>query len=61
MQVAGSVAEGYCLEYQEGSIDKHYRCLDQLTTNEVVEAFQSYRERDDFWKTKFQWMKENIR
>ena len=60
IQTAGSAREGFVLEYQEGDIDRHYSCPDSLSLEQVVQAFLSYSEGTDSWKTEHQWKQEDI-
>lgn len=54
MQAAGGDGE-YGLEYQEGSLDRHYR-VDSVPLAAVIEAFQQYaRGEDTVWKSQFAW------
>lgn len=54
MQAAGEGGE-YGLEYQEGSLDRHYR-VENVTLEAVIEAFQQYaRGEDAAWKSRFAW------
>lgn len=61
MQATGSKQEGYDLEYQEGSIDEHYECMNELTQEDVIAALQAYRVGDGGWKSKFEWEKKEFR
>ncbi len=60
MQTVGSESEGYSLEYQEGSIDEHYECTNDLSREDVIEALQAYRTGDESWRTRFRWERENF-
>ena len=41
IQVAGGPRTGFLLEYQEGSLEKHYSCTElDLGTSDVIQAFQ---------------------
>ena len=45
----------FTLEYQEGSLDRHYR-VDSVPLAAVIEAFQQYaRGEDAAWKSGFAW------
>ncbi len=56
IQAIGSPAEGFGLEYQEGSLDRHFACTSQdLTAEHVVLALRSYLRGDAAWKTAFAW------
>jgi hypothetical protein len=56
IQASGSAKDGFWLEYQAGSIDKHYRCPDQLSLERATGVFVSYVQADDGWKTSIQWI-----
>jgi hypothetical protein len=51
---AGVPAGTYALEYQEGSLDKHFRCE---TTDRVdgVRLLQEFLAGDEGWKRRHQW------
>ncbi len=56
LQVAGSKVDGYSLKYQEGSLDNHYRCVeDNLDEEQVITAFQAYRRNEASWKISLSW------
>jgi len=55
LQVHGSNEDGFDLEYQDGSVNDHYRCKDNLTEEQVIATFQAYRNGDESWKAKFSW------
>ncbi len=46
----------YVLEYQEGSLEEHYECADEMLNFEKVSmAFSSYLNGTDEWKTSLKW------
>lgn len=46
----------YVLEYQEGSLEEHYECADEmLNFQKVSMAFSSYLKGSDEWKTVLRW------
>lgn len=46
----------YVLEYQEGSLEDHYECADEmLNFQKVSMAFTSYLNGTDEWKTALTW------
>lgn len=46
----------YVLEYQDGSLDRHYQAVDgPITLDRVVAAFLKYLRRDSSWRSDFQW------
>ena len=58
VQAAGSVDEGYLLEYQEGVFDNHFRCtLDPTNADTVTRTFLEYYREDPDWKSKVPWRK----
>lgn len=60
IQTSGSAREGFSLEYQDGDTDRHYRCADALSLEQVTRAFVSYVQRMDSWKTSLRWHKDDI-
>src|SRR5688572_20060781 len=51
----------YVLEYQEGSLDRHYRAVDEpITLQRVVFAFIGYLGRDPSWTRSFKWEKVDL-
>ena len=56
IQTCGDTERGFELEYQDGSIEKHYRCKKRsLTLPEVTDVFILYLESADEWKDRYQW------
>jgi hypothetical protein len=48
--------EGMLLEYQEGSLDKHFHAIDtNITKDQVLAAFLLYLKADASWKEQFSW------
>lgn len=48
--------EGFILEYQDGSLDKHYIATDRdLELNRIIEIFISYNSGEEKWKSELQW------
>jgi hypothetical protein len=48
----------YNLEYQDGSVDKHYRATNNpITLDGVLSAFRKYMRGDPSWRTDFRWEK----
>lgn len=61
MQATGSVKDGFDLEHQAGSTDKHYEAVNPpFTLNQVVMAFRAYRDQTSGWRTAFRWKKQQI-
>jgi hypothetical protein len=53
--------EGIILEYQEGSLDKHFSATDKNISKEVIlSVFLAYLKGDAAWKEKFDWEKTII-
>jgi hypothetical protein len=49
---------GYVLEYQDGSLDRHYQAVDgPITLDRVISAFIKYLRRDPSWRSDFRWEK----
>lgn len=46
----------YVVEYQDGSLDKHYEAITE-DPRQVVAAFQAYATGSDNWKREFEWQK----
>ena len=56
IQTEGGPSRGFVLEYQEGSMARHYRAQDQaLSVDSIIEAFRAYASSDPTWKDRFQW------
>lgn len=56
MQCGERDGETYTLEYQEGSIEQHYRAMDpRLPLARVIAAFTKYLQDDKSWKADFRW------
>lgn len=56
IQTAGSPSEGFVLEYQEGSVGRHYPSVDgNLPLSSVTKAFQLYAAEDAGWRSVVQW------
>jgi hypothetical protein len=53
-------ADGYQLEYQEGTILEHYRLSEPASEKDVIWALQSYLRGELYWKTKFTFVKKEI-
>ena len=56
IQVAGSVQTGFALEYQEGSLARHYRSRPaNLPLETVTQIFQRYARGDGSWRQGAEW------
>ncbi len=62
IQTAGGASEaGFVLEYQEGSLERHYRSTnDELPLETVTRAFQLYAARNPAWKSLTSWEQEDL-
>jgi hypothetical protein len=61
IQAAGGASERFLLEYQEGSIDQHYRSTsNDLSLSTVTEAFSLYASGDPSWKSLATWEREDL-
>src|SRR6516162_10003148 len=48
----------YILEYQDGSMEEHYRAVDEpITLDWVISAFIKYLRDDPSWRSDFRWEK----
>jgi hypothetical protein len=58
IQVGGDKTVGFCLEYQEGSADGHFRATNEkITLEQVVSAFIAYRDAKPGWQKAFTFKK----
>jgi hypothetical protein len=56
LEATGSAQAGFCLEYQEGSLDRHYRSKSPtLPLRQVTEVFQKYARGDASWRRSVEW------
>jgi len=61
IQCMGSEREGFVLEYQEGSLDKHFIASDNhLSLAAVTRAFLSAANGDEGWRTQVAWELEAL-
>lgn len=61
IQTSGSTETGFVLEYQDGSLEQHYSCIEApLRTSQIVETLQRYYTNHDRWKSNFTWEKEDL-
>jgi hypothetical protein len=48
--------EGFILEYQEASLDKHFSATDKnISKDDILSVFLAYLKGDSSWKEKFNW------
>jgi hypothetical protein len=45
----------FVLEYQDGSLDRHYRAARPLPLQDVTRAFRSYLLGDGAWRSGYDW------
>lgn len=51
----------YILEYQDGSLERHYEAVDgPITLDRVLGAFVKYLRGDDSWKQDFEWVRMDL-
>ncbi len=56
LQAAGSVHTGFTLEYQDGSLDQHFKSqAAALPLEQVTEIFQKYARGDGSWRERVRW------
>jgi len=56
VQASGSAQNGLALEYQEGSLDRHYRSgAATLPLETVTDIFQRYARADESWRDVAPW------
>ncbi|MGJ8638788.1 MAG: hypothetical protein ACSHYA_05300 [Opitutaceae bacterium] len=61
LQTAGSVSDGFVLEYQNGSMDEHYRASNEtIETEKIIQVFEAFRNGDVSWFDEFEWNKEDL-
>jgi hypothetical protein len=48
--------EGFILEFQDGSLDKHFIATDRdLELEKIIEIFIAFNKGDENWKSDFEW------
>lgn len=60
IQAAGCADQGFALEYQEGSLDRHFAAQGPVKLEAVVAAFLSYARGEDAWESAFSWQKVDL-
>ncbi len=51
----------FFLDYQEGSLKKHYHAVDeQIALDRVLTAFQKYGRGDASWRDDFEWERQEV-
>ena len=43
------------LEYQDGSIERHYFCVEDIDIQRLTQIFIHYLHSDEQWKTQLEW------
>jgi ribosomal protein S18 acetylase RimI-like enzyme len=52
---------GHVVEYQEGSVGRHYRTVHrELSAEDVIAAFQSYASGESAWRTMFDYQRVEV-
>lgn len=55
IQAVAHSKSGWFVEYQEGDLDRHFKALTDVNTEEVIRLFISYSQADDWWRSAFEW------
>jgi hypothetical protein len=56
VQASGSAQTGFALEYQEGSLDQHYKsCATAVPLEQATEIFGKYARGDESWPHGLEW------
>lgn len=55
IQASGSLEEPYTLEYQEGSLDRHFVSETPVDEATMIRAFVNYFQQNPEWKSSFVW------
>jgi hypothetical protein len=51
----------YVLEYQDGSLDRHYQAVDRpIAVDRVTAVFLKYLRGDSSWRSDFRWEKMDL-
>ncbi len=61
IQASGPTANGFSLEYQDGSLKEHFECPVDLPLEEVIKVFQAYALGGDQWRTSCNWTPMDVR
>jgi hypothetical protein len=57
LQTAPNGDGTYLLEFQDGSLDQHYRASRPLQLDDLIGAFGAYRRQDASWRSRYEWQK----
>ena len=60
IQSSGDKKKGFDLEYQDGSLAKHYRAKESFTADQIVEIFWNYSQSGAEWKEAAHWEAEPV-
>ena len=60
VQTAGGGGEPFTLEYQDGSLEMHYRAIGDVTLESVIKVFQAYAHERASWRNVVQWEREDL-
>lgn len=55
IQVAGGGGDPFTLEHQDGSLERHYRAVREVSLSVVIRVFLAYRDRGDRWRDLVEW------
>ena len=63
IQTSRLVRAGFSLEYQDGTLKSHFRCLGTLSLEDITKAFLSYAKNGKQWQETHKWelMRSNAR
>ena len=61
LQVAGGTSAGFLMEYQNGSLDEHYKTSEDVSAEKVIEAFKVFSQGETSWHDQFKWDKEELK
>lgn len=50
----------FVLEYQDGSLDRHFQVDQPISLDRVLDALAKYLRRDDSWLKDFKWQKMEL-
>lgn len=55
VQAAGSVAQGFHVEFRDGSEDRHFQAKTVVSHEVVVDVFQRFLSDDPAWRAQVEW------
>lgn len=53
-------SKGYIVEYQEGSIKKHFESVEKVTMTEARKSIELYMDGDKSWKERIEYVKMKV-